>query len=42
MHIFFNPAAELVMPTETQSNEANAEFETQSVNVEAKVSKSLT
>ena len=35
----FNPTAELVIPIETQANEANAEIETQPVTVETKISK---
>ena len=33
----FNPTAELVMPTGTQTNETNAEIKTQPVTVEAKI-----
>ena len=35
----FIPAAELVMPTGTQTNEANAEIETKLVTIETKISK---
>ena len=35
----FIPTAELVIPTGTQTNEANAEIETQPVTVETKISK---
>ena len=35
----FSPTAELVFPTETQTNEANAEIETQTVTVETKINK---
>ena len=38
--LIFNPTAELVMPTGTQTNEANAEIETQPVTGEAKIRKS--
>ena len=38
----FVPAAELVIPTRTQTNEANAEIETQPVTVEARISKCST
>ena len=38
----FIPTAELVIPTGTQNNEANAEIETQTVTVEAKISKCST
>ena len=38
----YNPTAELVMPTETQINEANAETEIQIVIFEAKISKCST
>ena len=34
----FNPSAELVMPTGTQTNDANAAIATQPVIVEAKIS----
>ena len=34
----FNPTAELVIPTRTQTNEANAKIETQQLTVEAKIS----
>ena len=37
-----NPTAELPIPTEAQTNEANAEIETQSVTVQTKISKCLT
>ena len=37
----FNPTAKLVIPTGTQTNEANAEKETQ-VTAEAKISKCST
>ena len=36
------PTAELKIPTGTQTNEANAEIETQPVIVEASISKSST
>ena len=36
----FIPTAELVIPTGTQTNEANAEIETQPVTVETKISNS--
>ena len=32
----FNPTAELIIPTGTQTNEANAEIETQPVTAETK------
>ena len=35
----FIPTAELVIPTGTQTNEANAEIKTQPVTVETKISK---
>ena len=35
----FIPAAELVIPTGTQTNEVNAEIETKPVTVEIKISK---
>ena len=35
----FIPTAELVIPTGTQTNEANAEIETQSTTVEDRISK---
>ena len=35
----FNPNAELIIPTGTQTNEANAEIEMQPVTVETKISK---
>ena len=35
----FIPTAELVIPTGTETNEANSEIETQSVIVQAKISK---
>ena len=35
----FSPTAELVIPTGTQTNEANTENETQPVTVEARISK---
>ena len=35
----FNPNAELIIPTGTQANEANAEIEMQPVTVETKISK---
>ena len=38
----FNPTAELVIPTGTQTNEANAEIETQPITIETKKSKFLT
>ena len=38
----FVPAAELVMPTGTQTNEANAEIETKLVTIETKISKCST
>ena len=38
----FTPTAELLMPTATQTNEANVEIETQPVIVEAKISKCST
>ena len=38
----FNSTAELLKPTETQSNEANGEIETQPVTVETKISKCST
>ena len=38
----YNPTAELVMPTGTQNNEANAETEIQLVIFEAKISKCST
>ena len=38
----FIPSAELVMPRRIQTNEANAEIETQRVIVEAKISKCST
>ena len=34
----FNPTAELVIPTGTQTNEANAKIETQQVTFEVKIS----
>ena len=34
----FTPTAELIIPTGTETNEANAEIETQIVTVEAKTS----
>ena len=36
---FFILAAELVIPTGIQTNEANTEFETQPVNFETKINK---
>ena len=39
---FFIPTAELGMPTETQSNEANSENETQPVTVKTKISECST
>ena len=39
---FFISTAELVIPTGTQTNEANAEIETQPVTVEDKISKCST
>ena len=36
-----NPTAELAIPTEAQTNEANAEIKTQSVTVQTKISKCL-
>ena len=36
----FVPTAELLIPTETESNEADAEMETQPVTVEDRISKS--
>ena len=38
----FNPTAELVIATVRQTNETNAKIETQSVTVEAKISKCST
>ena len=38
----FNPTAELVMPTGEQTNEANAEIETQPVAVKVRISKCST
>ena len=38
----FNLTAKLVIPTRTQTNEANAEIETQPVIIEAKPSKCST
>ena len=38
----FNPTAEFVIPTGTQTYEANEEFETQTVIVEAKIGKCST
>ena len=38
----FIPTAELVIPTGTQTNEANAGIETQQVTVETKISKCST
>ena len=38
----FVPTAELVIPTGTQTNEANAEIETQQIIVETKISKCST
>ena len=38
----FIPTAELVIPTGTQTNEANVEIETQLVTAETKISKFLT
>ena len=38
----FNPTAELVIPTGTQTNEANAEIEMQPITMETKISKFLT
>ena len=38
----FNLTVELVIPTGTQTNEANAEIQTQPVTVETKISKCLT
>ena len=38
----FNHTAELVIPIRTQTNEANAEIETQPVIVEARISKCST
>ena len=38
----FNPTAELEIPTGTESNEANAEIETQPVTVGTKISKCST
>ena len=35
----FNPTTELVIPTGTQTNKANAEIETQRVTVETKICK---
>ena len=35
----FNPTAELLMPRKRQTNDANAEIETQPATVEAKISK---
>ena len=35
----FNPTAELVIPTGTETNETNAETETQPVSVGTKISK---
>ena len=35
----FSPTAELIMPTGTKTNEANAEIKTQPVTVEAQISK---
>ena len=35
----FNPAAELAIPTETPTNKANVEFETQLLTAEPKVRK---
>ena len=35
----FIPTAELVIPTATQTNEANTEIETQPVNVQTKIIK---
>ena len=37
-----NPTAEIIMPIGTQTNEANAEIETQPVTVETKISKCST
>ena len=38
----FIPTAELVIPTGTQTNESNAEIETQPVTVEVRISKCST
>ena len=38
----FNPNAELVIPTGTQTNETNTEIKTQPRNIKAKTSKYLT
>ena len=38
----FIPTAELAIPTETQTNEANAEIETQPVTIETKISRCST
>ena len=38
----FNPTAELVIPTGTQTNEANAEIERQPITVEVKIIKCST
>ena len=38
----FNPTAELIIPTGTQTNEAIAEIETQSVTFKSEISNCLT
>ena len=38
----FNPTAEFALPTGTQTNETNTEIKTQTVSVEAKISKCYT